>query len=45
MQEIILFQDIDTRLSKNNSLKIYKLKMFFRRIFEYVYESEEYYES
>jgi FkbM family methyltransferase len=36
------FQDIHIYLSKNNFRKIYKLKMFFRKTFEYVYENEKY---
>jgi FkbM family methyltransferase len=33
------FHDIHCYLSKNNFRKIYKLKMFFRKSFEYVYEN------
>jgi FkbM family methyltransferase len=36
------FRDIHSCLSKNNFRKIYKLKMFFRKTFEYVYENEKY---
>ena len=36
------FQDIHSYLFKNNFRKIYKLKMFFRKTFEYVYENKEY---
>ena len=36
------FQDIHSYLSKNNFRKTYKLKMFFRKTFEYVYENEKY---
>lgn len=36
------FHDIHSYLSNNNFRKIYKLKMFFRKTFEYVYENTEY---
>lgn len=36
------FQDIHSHLFKNNFRKIYKLKMFFRKTFEYVYENKKY---
>ena len=36
------FHDIHCYLLKNNFRKIYKLKMFFRKTFEYVYENEDY---
>ena len=33
------FHDIHNHLSKNDFRKIYKLKMFFRKSFEYIYEN------
>jgi FkbM family methyltransferase len=35
------FHDINCYLSKNDFRKIYKLKMFFRKSFEYIYENIE----
>jgi hypothetical protein len=36
------FHDINTYLLKNNFKKIYRLKMFFRKSFEYIYENSKY---
>jgi hypothetical protein len=33
------YHDIHSHLSKNHFRKIYKLRMFFRKSFEYIYEN------
>ena len=36
------FADIDNYLTKNNFYMVFKLKMFFRKSFEYIYENKRY---
>ena len=36
------FHDVDYLLTKNNFKRIFKLKMFFRKSFEYIYWNNNY---
>ncbi len=33
------FRDINTLLKKNEFKKVFKSKMYFRKVFEYIYEN------